>query len=223
MYTHTHLHIVTHKHHNWNTLIVNEKQSSVPSVSSSPQHLFWYDWASSHWTRLGLCSPNRNRNHWLTQTDQTEKVISCNTIVYAPVRAGSHIWCRACDIAAPVVSSSADLQGADRLKVWSWRKTVKRTSGWFWPFTIKYEAWQHRCNSVCWQRCCHNSGLSIKRNNIKCCRCPLTLHMAGYSVCSHFLYLLHAKSNPGSVTQPQKGSNYKPCRLFMHTSHHTHQ
>lgn len=32
----------------------------------------------------------------------------------------SHIWCSACDIAAPVVSSSTVLQGAEVLKVCSW-------------------------------------------------------------------------------------------------------
>lgn len=202
--------------------------SSVPSVSSSPQHLFWYDWASSRWTRLGLCSPNRNRNHRLTQTDQTEKVISCNTIVDVPVRAGPHIWCRACDIAAPVVSSSAELQGAERLKVWSWRKKVKRTSGWFWPFTNKQrhgsvDAIVFVDRDAVIRASCQSKGqnkiLQVSTDPAHgwlFIVSPLPLLITGNSI-------QPLKSNPGTVTQPQKGSNYKPCRLFIHTSHHIHQ
>ncbi len=45
----------------------------------------------------------------------------------------SHIWCSACDIAAPVVSSATVLQGAGVLKVCSWEAENTTLPWWGWP------------------------------------------------------------------------------------------
>lgn len=142
------------------SITVQNNLGLVPSVSSCPPRLFWSDWASSQWNRLGLCS-SRNRattiakhstdTHFKTEL-QLMQCIFLGMNVYIPACICSHIWCKACDMAAPVVSSSTDVQAAERPKVWSWRverekciQIIRTSMEMFLKSPLKKTVWQSRC------------------------------------------------------------------------------
>lgn len=94
----------------------------------------------------------------------------------------AHIWCKACDIAEPVVSSSTDLQGAERPKVWSWSEESEKCMRiiitcmeMFLKVTTEENVWASRCSGAFVDRDAAQTSIFLQ----------ISAHLSAYSCFKH--------------------------------------
>lgn len=103
----------------WSTIIFMQKFYCIylGSVVSRNIQIIKLSWQFPLWifdfNDCGVCTMYLQRRQILWLMGQDTQIVCVLT----------HIWCNACDIATPVVSSSTVLQGAQVLKVCSWGGT----------------------------------------------------------------------------------------------------
>lgn len=139
-------------------------------------------------------------------------MIFLNINVYVLVCVCAHIWYNACDIADPVVSSSTDLQGAERPKVWSWSEASEKCiriiiicMEMFLKITTEENVWTSRCTVAFVDRDAAQTSIFLQ----------ISAHMSVYSCFKHHWHVATLAKNETGNISPTISLTFSCCRFDL--------